>query len=338
MRSDTMRAAVVPEPGAGYELVDRPVPEPGPGEVRIAVDACGVCRGDDVVLDGAPAVEYPRIAGHEVVGTVDALGANVDARSVGDRVGLGWHGGHCHACDECRAGRFVHCTDQAVTGLHRHGGYAEYTLGRSEALVDVPDALDDEDAAPLLCAGLTCFNAVRHADARPGDLAAVVGVGGLGHLAVQYAHAAGFETVAVSRGTAKRDAALALGADHYLDAESTDVATALQDLGGADYILTTAPASGPIAEAVEGLGPEGELCAVGAPSEDVPVDVGHLLENRASVAGWASGTPADAEDALAFGARRDVAPVTETYDLADLEAATERLLESDVRFRAVVTP
>ncbi len=335
--TETMRAVQVPGAGAEFEVVERPVPEPGPEEIRIAVAACGVCGGDVHVREGG-ASEYPRIPGHEVVGTVDAVGGDVTAWEQGDRVGVGWHGGHCFVCEACRRGDFVHCENAPVTGMDRDGGYAEYTLARSEAVAAVPDGLADEAAASLLCAGLTTFNALRHSDARMGDLVAVVGVGGLGHLGLQYARRAGFETVAVSRGTDKREAARSFGADHFVDAEAEDPAAALRDLGGARVVLATAPASDAVAGVVGGLDAGGEVIAVGVPEQPVPVDVGALTATRGGVAGWASGTPRDAEDALAFGARQEVVPAVETFDLAEAGRAFRRLREGDVRFRAVLEP
>lgn len=350
--SETMRAAVVPEPGAAFEVVERPVPEPGPGEVRVTVEACGVCGGDVHVREDDPApVEYPRVPGHEIVGRIDALGDGVGratARAAGDatgrdwregdRVGAGWHGGHCFDCEPCRRGDFRRCGNGEITGMHRDGGYAEYALVRAEALVPVPDDLESAAAAPLLCAGLTTFNALRNASARPGDLVAVVGIGGLGHLGVQYAHEAGFETVAVSRGSRKQAAAREFGADHVVDSEREDPAAAFLELGGARVVLATAPAADAVAEVVGGLGADGEVVVVGSPDDPVPVDVGDLTSTRGSVAGWASGTPADAADALAFSERRDVAPAVETFDLGDADVAYRRMVDGDVRFRAVLVP
>lgn len=338
MTSETMRAAVIAEPRGGFELVERAVPEPGASEVRVAVAACGVCGGDDVAYDGSPAVDYPRVPCHEFVGVVDAVGEDVAGWNPGDRVGVAWHGGHCFTCEHCRGGDLVHCSEKSITGIHRDGGYAEYALARAEALVDVPGGLDSANAAPLLCAGLTSFNALRNAEARPGDLVAALGVGGVGHLAVQYAHAAGFETVAVSRGPDKRDAALDLGADHYVDSDRADPGDRLQALGGADLVFSTAPAADAIANVVDGIGTGGDVVNVGAPESPVPVDVGHLNATRGSVSGWTAGTPKDAEETLAFSARRDVTPTTETFELDDVETAYRRLVDGDVRFRAVVTP
>jgi len=338
MPNDTMRAAVVPSADGGLELRERPVPDPGPGEVRVRVEACGVCRGDDLVVDGTQSVDYPRVPGHELVGTVDAAGRAVTEWAVGDRVGVGWHGGHCLACDACRHGEFVHCAEKPITGVHRDGGYAEYALARPEALAAVPSALDAVDAAPLLCAGLTTFNALRNAALAPGDVVAVLGIGGLGHLGVQYAHEAGFQTVAISRGDGKHEAARDLGADHYVDTDATDPGEALQALGGADLVLSTAPAADAVADVVDGIGPDGEVCSVGVPDDPVPVDVGHLTATRGRVSGWASGTPIDAEETLAFSDRRDVRPAVETYALADAPTAYRHMTQGDVRFRAVITP
>jgi D-arabinose 1-dehydrogenase-like Zn-dependent alcohol dehydrogenase len=334
----TMRAIQVPEPGAAFQLVERPVPTPGPEEVRIAVDACGVCHSDVYVKEGTqPEVDYPRIPGHEIVGRVDAVGDRVTEWSEGDRVGVGWHGGHCFTCEACRRGDFQQCAHAEVTALHRDGGYAEYTVANHEAVAAVPESLDAVDAAPLLCAGVTTFNALRHTDARPGDLVAVLGVGGLGHLGIQYAHAAGFETVAISRGTEKETAARALGADHYVDSESTDPAAALQDLGGAAVVLTTAPNTAAIESVVGGLGTDGEVVAVGVPDEPIEIHVGELVGSRASVSGWASGNARDSQDALEFSALRDVTPEVEVFDLVDAADAYEAMLD-DVRFRAVIEP
>jgi NADPH2:quinone reductase len=336
--NETMRAMQVTEVGE-FELVERPLPEPTADEVRIAVAACGVCRGDGHVCEGgAEHVDYPRVPGHEFVGYIDVIGDRVTEWAVGDRVGVGWHGGHCFTCDPCRDGEFVLCEHKPVTGMHRDGGYAEYATARAEALAAIPEEFDATTAAPLLCAGLTSFNALRNADVRPGDLVAVVGIGGLGHLALQYAHEAGFETVAVSRGTEKREAALDYGAAHFVDSETADPGEALSDLGGADLVLATAPASDAIAAVIDGLGPNGEVLTVGIPDEPVPVEVGSLTATRGSLSGWASGTPSDAEDTVAFGARRDIETAVEAFDLADAEDAYRAMDSGDVRFRAVVEP
>ena len=265
--NETMRAVQVPEAGGDFEVIERDVPDPGPEEVRVAVDACGVCHSDAFLKEGQwPGVEYPRTPGHEVVGRVDAVGDRVETWETGDRVGVGWHGGHCFACEPCRRGDFVSCENGQVTGFDYDGGYAEYLAAPAEALARVPDDLDAAAAAPLLCAGITTFNALRNSDAGPGDLVAIQGVGGLGHLGVQYAHAAGFETVAVSRGTDKHDLAFELGADHYVDSEASDPGEELAGLGGARVVLGTAPNAAAMESIVDGLGVDGELLAVGIPT------------------------------------------------------------------------
>ncbi|GGL51797.1 alcohol dehydrogenase catalytic domain-containing protein [Halocalculus aciditolerans] len=334
-----MLAAQVPDAGDAFDVVEKPVPEPGEDEVRVAVDACGVCHSDEITKEGLrPGIEYPRVPGHEVVGRVDAVGENVTEWSAGDRVGVGWHGGHCFTCDACREGNFIACENAEVTGISFDGGYAEYTVAPREALAAVPDSLDAADAAPLLCAGITTFNALRNADARPGDLVAVVGVGGLGHLGLQYAREAGFETAAVSRGREKEASAREFGADHYIDSENEDPAEELQELGGADVVLATAPAAESIEQVVGGLGTDGEVVAVGIPEDAVDVHVGQLVGIRGSVGGWASGTATDSEDTLDFSALRDITPEIETFDLEDAADAYAHMIEGDVRFRAVIQP
>jgi NADPH2:quinone reductase len=335
--TDTMRAAVVPEAGADFELVERPVPDPDPSAVRIAVDACGICHSDVFVAEGTfPGVSYPRVPGHEIVGRIDAVGDEVTAWSEGDRVGVGWHGGHCFTCEPCRRGDFLQCVNAEITGLTFDGGYAEYATVPAEALAAVPADLDAVDAAPLLCAGVTTYNALRNSDARPGDVVAVVGVGGLGHLGVQYAHAAGFETVAVSRSPEKRDLALDLGADHFVDASERDPAEALQDLGGARVVLTTAPSADAVESVVGGLGIDGEVVVVGIPGEPVPVDAQHLVGTRGAVSGWGSGHARDSQDTLEFSDLRDITPVVERFPLHEVDEAYDRMLENEALFRAVL--
>jgi NADPH2:quinone reductase len=337
--SDTMRAAVVSEPGADFEVVERDVPDPGADEVRVAVDACGICYSDSYVKEGTyPGIDYPRVPGHEIAGRVDSVGENVTAWSEGERVGVGWHGGHCFTCDPCRRGQFLQCREGQVTGISFDGGYAEYATVPAEALARVPERLAAVDAAPLLCAGVTTFNALRNTGARPGDVVAVQGIGGLGHLGVQYAHAAGFETVALSHSPDKRDLALELGADHFVDTAATDPAEALQELGGARVVLGTAPSADAVESVVGGLGVDGELVLVGIPHDDVGVDVQQLVMNRSAVEGWASGHARDSQDTLEFSALRDVTPEVETYPLADAEEAYERMLANEARFRVVLEP
>jgi D-arabinose 1-dehydrogenase-like Zn-dependent alcohol dehydrogenase len=340
MSSDeTMRAMQVPAGGDPFEAVDRPIPEPAADEVRVAVEACGICHSDAYAREGThPAASYPRVPGHEIAGRIDAVGGNGDLWSEGDRVGVGWHGGHCFSCDPCRRGDFQGCENGEITGLTFDGGYAEYATVPAEAVGRIPDALDAVDAAPLLCAGITTFNALRHADAGPGDLVAVQGIGGLGHLGIQYAHAMGFETVALSRSADKESLARELGADHFVDTSETGSAEALQSLGGASLVLATAPAEDAIAEVVGGIGRNGSVVAVGVPGDPVPVDVQHLVGTRGAVEGWASGHAKDWEDTLEFSALRDVTPTVETYPLEAAEEAYQRMLANDARFRIVLEP
>ena len=334
-----MRAVQVPEPEADFEVVERDVPEPGPEEVRVAVDACGVCHSDAFLKEGQwPGVEYPRTPGHEVIGHVDAVGERVESFAEGDRVGVGWHGGHCFTCEPCRRGDFIACENGDVTGFDHDGGYAEFLTTPQETLARVPEDLDAAAAAPLLCAGVTTFNSLRNTDAEPGDLVAVQGLGGLGHLGVQYASRFGFETVAVSRGTDKRDLAFELGADHYVDSEAEDPAEALTELGGAKVVLATAPHADAMESVVGGLGVDGTLLTVGVPGEPLSVPVQPLVTSRQSVAGWPSGDARDSQDTLEFSALRDVESMVETYPLDEAEEAYESMMNSEARFRAVIEP
>jgi NADPH2:quinone reductase len=335
----TMRAAQVPAAGDAFEIVDRPIPEPGPAEVRIAVDACGICYSDAYVREGTrEGIDYPRVPGHEIAGRIDAVGERVDAWTEGDRVGVGWHGGHCFTCEPCRRGDFQGCEHGEITGLTFDGGYAEYATVPAEAVGRIPDGLDGVDAAPLLCAGITTFNALRNADAGPGDLVAVQGVGGLGHLGIQYAREMGFETVALSRSPGKEELALELGADHFVDASAEDPAAALQSMGGARVVLATAPSVDAISGIVGGIGRNGEVIAAGVPHDPVPVDIAHLVGTRGAVRGWASGHAKDWEDTLAFSALRGITPRVETYPLAEAEDAYQRMQANEARFRIVLEP
>ena len=337
--TDTMRAAVVPEAGGEFEMVEREVPDPGPNEVRVAVEACGICHSDAFVKEGTfPGVSYPRVPGHEIAGRIDAVGDDVSAWEAGDRVGAGWHGGHCFTCDPCRRGQFLQCENAEVTGLTFDGGYAEYATVPAEALAAIPDDLDAVDAAPLLCAGVTTYNALRNSDAQPGDLVAVVGVGGLGHLGVQYAHAAGYETVAISRSPDKEPRARELGADHFVNAADTDPAARLQELGGASVVLSTAPASDAIESVVGGLGIGGSVVAVGVPGEPVSVNVQELVGSLGAVEGWGSGHARDSQDTLEFSALREITPEVETYGLEEVDAAYDRMIDNEARFRVVLEP
>ncbi len=316
---------------------DRPVPEPGPGEVRIAVQACGVCHSDHFVGQALwPGLELPRVPGHEIVGIVDAVGSDVTSVAKGDRVGLGWHGGHDGSCPACQAGKFIHCASATITGISRDGGYAEYALAPAVALARVPQGMDAKLAAPLLCAGVTTFNSLRNSGARPGDLVAVQGLGGLGHLGVQFARAMGFEVAAVSRGADKASFAEELGAHHYVDARGEDPAARLTELGGAKVVLATAPHAPSISALVGGLGIEGCLLVVAAPSEPMQIGAIDLISRDASVRGWSSGTGLDSTECLAFAALHGIEARIEPYALEDAQAAYERMMSGEARFRVVL--
>ena len=334
----TMRAAHVPEAGGDFELVDLPTPTPSDDEVRLRVEACGICHSDAFVKEGTfPGIEYPRVPGHEVAGVVDAVGADVDQWSEGERVGVGWHGGHCFTCAACRDGDFVNCENALVTGISFDGGYAEYMTAPAEAVAKMPDDLSAEDAAPLLCAGITTYNALRNQDLRAGDLVAVQGIGGLGHLGVQYAAQMGCEVAALSTSADKADLARDLGASHFIDAGSEDAAEALQALGGADLLLATAPNSAAITDVVGGLGRDGRLVIVAATGEPVEVSPMALIQGRKSVSGWPSGDADDSEDTLNFSALTGVTPEIETFPLEEAAAAYDRMINNEARFRAVLT-
>jgi D-arabinose 1-dehydrogenase-like Zn-dependent alcohol dehydrogenase len=336
----TMRAVQVSKPGAPFELVERPVPEPGREQLRIRVEACGVCHSDALVRSGAyPGLTLPRIPGHEIAGRIDALGSEVDPATwkVGDRVGVGWHGGHCFECDACRRGRFIDCVKGRVTGIHHDGGYAELVVVPQESVARIPEGLAAVDAGPLLCAGITTYNALRNSGARAGDTVAVQGIGGLGHLAVQFAARMSFRTVAISRGKDKAELAHQLGAHVYLDTAEVDAAEGLRALGGADLVLATAPHSASIASTVAGLKSRGKLMIVAAPFEPLEVSVFALLSGK-TIHGWPSGSAIDSEDTMAFSALTNVRPRVEVFKLEQAEEAFAKMMENRVRFRAVLTP
>jgi D-arabinose 1-dehydrogenase-like Zn-dependent alcohol dehydrogenase len=331
-----MKSMVVRAPQS-LSIEEREIPSPGPHEVRMKVHACGVCHSDHFVTDGLwPGLAFPRVPGHEVAGVVDALGAEVTRFRVGDRVGIGWHGGHDGTCDVCLQGKFIHCRNASITGISFDGGYQEYLVAPETALARVPDGLDFAEAAPLLCAGVTTFNALRNAGARPGDLVGVQGLGGLGHLGVQYARAMGFEVVAISRGNEKEAQARALGAHHYMDATRGDFAEGMARLGGAKVILATAPHAPSISALVPGLGLGGCLLIVAAPFEPIQVGAIDLLSRDARVQGWSSGSATDSTDAMAFAAKHGVRPWIERFPLADAPRAVEAMMTGTVRFRAVL--
>lgn len=332
-----MRAVQVAKAGGALELVEREVPAPGAGQVRIRVEACGVCHSDALVKSGAfPGLTLPRVPGHEIAGRIDAVGPTVTVWKPGDRVGVGWHGGHCFVCTPCRKGLFINCEREQITGITFDGGYAEYTVVPQEAVARMPAELGATEAAPLLCAGITTFNALRNSGARPGDTVAVQGIGGLGHLAIQFAARMGFRTVALSHGADKEELARGLGAHVYVDSGRRDAAEALRELGGADLVLATAPHAAAIASTVGGLKPRGKLLVVAAPSEAMEVSVFTLLSGKA-VAGWPSGSSIDSEETLAFSALTGVRPRVELFPLEQAEQAFQKMLQNRVRFRAVLT-
>jgi len=332
-----MKAMVVKAANQPFVLEERPNPQPGRGQVRIKVHACGVCHSDSFVAQGLwPGLQLPRITGHEVAGTIDALGDDVTTFKVGERVGVGWHGGHDGTCPACMRGKFIHCEHAMVTGISADGGYAEYMVAPAVAVARLPEGMPFDIAAPLLCAGVTTFNALRRSNVRPGDVVAIHGLGGLGHLGVQYARAMGFDTVAIARGPDKADFAHQLGARFYIDSEREDAAKVLQSLGGAQVILATAPSAAAIASMVGGLGIEGSLAIVAAAFEPMPISGVDLLTHDQRIQGWASGTAADSTDAMAFSQRMGVKPMIEKFPLDQAQAAYERMMSGKARFRAVL--
>ena len=333
-----MKAVQVTGAGAEWELTEREVPQPGPGQVRVKVEACGVCHSDQFVKEGLwPGLQYPRIPGHELAGRIDEVGVGVTAWKQGQRVGVGWYGGHCGHCESCRRGDFVLCRFGQVCGISYDGGWAEYAVVPAEAVASLPDDLAADEAAPLLCAGITTFNSLRNSGARAGDLVAVQGIGGLGHLGIQFASKLGFQTVAVGHSNEKEPLARKLGAKHYLDSKTVNAGEELQKLGGARVILATAPDSQAIASMVDGLGPNGTLLIVAAPGEPVMVNAVTLIGKRASVQGWPSGTSKDSEDTLRFSAMSGVRPMIERFPLARASEAYQQMMSGKVRFRAVLT-
>jgi D-arabinose 1-dehydrogenase-like Zn-dependent alcohol dehydrogenase len=333
-----MKAAQISKPGGPFEIVEREIPQPAPGTIRIKVEACGICHSDVLVKDGHwPGLQYPRVPGHEVAGRVDALGPNVTNWKVGQRVGVGWHGGHDFVCESCRRGDFILCDNQKVTGIHFDGGYAEYMIAPAEAVALMPEELPADQAAPLLCAGVTTYNPLRNIGARAGDLVAVQGIGGLGHLGIQYAQRMGFRTVAIGRNKDKEPLAKKLGAHAYIDTAVSDPAKELQALGGARVILATAPNAKSIAALAGGLGPNGKLLIVGAPSEPLSVSVLPLIFRRQSIQGWPSGTARDSQDTLSFSALTGVRPMIEKYPLEKASEAYDRMIQGHARFRVVLT-
>src|SRR5437773_2940939 len=333
-----MKAAQVPKPGAAFEIVEREIPKPGAGEVRVKVQACGVCHSDVFTKEGQwPGIQYPRVPGHEVAGIIDELGAGVAAWEKGQRVGVGWHGGQDNTCVSCRRGDFRNCRNLKVPGISYDGGYQQYMVAPVEALAAMPASLSDAEAAPLLCAGITTFNALRHSGAMPGDLIAVQGIGGLGHLGIQFGNKFGYKVAAIGRGSENAGLAKKLGASAYIDSKSTNAAEELQRLGGAQVILATAPSSKAMADLIDGLGPNGKLVVVGAAFDPIAVTPIQLISGVRSIQGWAAGTPPDSEDTLRFAELTGVRPMIETYPLEKAGEAYARMMSGKAQFRVVLT-
>jgi len=338
MKMTQMKAAQVPNPGADFQIVEREIPKPDAGHVRIKVQACGVCHSDVLTKEGLwPGIQYPRVPGHEVAGIVDEVGAGVSEWKKGQRVGVGWHGGHDNTCRECRRGDFRNCRNQKIAGISYDGGHQQYMVAPVEALVAIPESLSDVDAAPLLCAGITTYNALRHSGAFPGDLVAVQGIGGLGHLGIQFANKFGYKVAAIGRGSENAALSKKLGANVYIDSKSTNAAEALQKLGGAQVILATAPSSKAMSELIDGLGPNGKLMVIGATFDPIEVTPIQLISGSRTIQGWAAGTPADSEDTLRFAELTGVRPMIETYPLEKAAEAYARMLSGKAEFRVVLT-
>jgi D-arabinose 1-dehydrogenase-like Zn-dependent alcohol dehydrogenase len=333
-----MMAAQIRSPGGPFEVLKRDIPAPEANRVRIRVQACGVCHSDMFVKEGYwPGLQYPRVTGHEVAGLIDEVGPGVTMWKKGQRVGVGWHGGHCGQCVPCRRGDFMGCLYFQVTGFQEDGGYAQYMIARQEAVAAIPDALSPVEAAPLLCAGVTTFNSLRHSGAQAGDLVAVQGLGGLGHLGIQFANKMGFRTVAIGRGQDKESLALKLGAALYLDTDLVDAAKELTSLGGASVILATAPDSKAMSALIDGLGVGGLLLVVGASNDPITVTPVQLIMARRSVRGWPSGTAKDSEDTLNFCALTGIRPMVEALPLEQAGTGYERMMSGKARFRIVLT-
>src|SRR5271156_600295 len=334
----TMKVAQVSKPGGDFEIVEREIPEPGPGQVRIKVQACGVCHSDVLTKEGAwPGIQYPRVPGHEVAGIIDELGERVSEWKKGQRVGVGWHGGQDGTCPSCRRGDFRNCQNLKIPGISYDGGYQQYMVAPVEALVPIPESLSDVEAAPLLCAGITTYNALRHSGAMPGDLVAVQGIGGLGHLGIQFASKFGYKVAAIGRGSENAALAKKLGANVYIDSKATNAAAELQKLGGAQVILATAPSSKAMSELIDGLGPNGKLVVIGATFDPIEVAPVQLINGSRTIQGWAAGTPADSEDTLRFAELSGVRPMIETYPLEKAAEAYARMLSGKAEFRVVLT-
>ena len=333
----TMKSARITKPGGAFEVIEREIPKPAAEEVRIKVQACGVCHSDVITKEGQMPIEYPRVPGHEVIGLIDEVGTGVSGWTKGQRVGVGWHGGHDNTCIQCRRGDFGNCINMKIAGISYDGGYQQYMVAPVTALATVPESLKSAEAAPLLCAGITTFNALRHSGAMPSDLVAVQGIGGLGHLGIQYANKFGYKVAAIGRGSENAALAKKLGAHVYIDSQATNAAQELQKLGGARVILATAPSGKAMSELIDGLGPNGELMVIGATSDPIQVTPIQLIFGAKTIQGWASGIPTDSEDTLRFAELTGVLPMIETYPLEKAAEAYDRMMSGKAQFRVVLT-
>ena len=332
-----MKVAQVPKAGGDFEIVEREIPKPGAGQVLIKVQACGICHSDVLTKNGWPGIQYPRVPGHEVAGIIHELGMGVSAWKLGQRVGVGWHGGQDGTCLSCRRGDFRNCRNVLIPGISYDGGYQQYMVAPIEALAAIPASLSDVEAAPLLCAGITTFNALRHSGAYPSDLVAVQGIGGLGHLGIQFANKFGYKVAAIGRGSENAALAKKLGASVYIDSKATDAAKELQKMGGAQVILATAPSSKAMSELIDGLGPNGKLMVVGATIDPIEVTPVQLIFGSKAVQGWAAGTPTDSEDTMRFAELSGVRAMVETYPLEKAGEAYARMMSGRAQFRVVLT-
>ena len=333
-----MRAVQVSKPGGLFEMVEREIPEPGPRQIRVKVQACGVCHSDSLTKEGHwPGIAYPRVPGHEIAGVIDAVGSEVPHWKPGQRVGIGWLGSYCGYCESCRRGSFITCANQRITGITMDGGYQDYVLAPFEALASIPDEITPVEAGPLMCAGITTFNSLRNSGARGGDAVAILGIGGLGHLAVQFASKMGLRTIAIARGKDKEAFAKQLGAHHYIDSTGGDPAADLQKLGGAKIILATATSAQAMATTIGGLSPDGRLVVLGADFTPMQLNTAGLISGRTGIYGWPSGSSIDSEDTMKFSAMTGVRPMTETFPLEKAQEAYDRMMSNKARFRVVIT-
>lgn len=334
----SMRAVLVTSPGGAFELVEREIPQPGPRQVRVKVQACGLCHSDSMTKEGHwPGIEYPRVPGHEIAGVIDAVGSEVPQWTPGQRVGVGWLGSYCGYCESCRRGSFITCANQLIPGITMDGGYQDYVLVPFEGLALIPDELNPVDAGPLMCAGITTFNALRNSGARAGDTVAILGIGGLGHLGVQFASKMGFRVIAIARGNDKEPLARQLGAHHYIDSQAGDVSDALQKLGGAKIVLATATSADAMAATIGGLSVDGRLIVLGADFKPMQLVTVGLIGRRTGIIGWPSGSSIDSEDTMRFSALTGVRPMTEIFPLEKAAEAYERMMSNKARFRVVIT-